>query len=166
MPTFARGRGAARLSSKIHACLPALLALLVAVAAGCATTAAQELPTVEVLIGSARLVAEAPQSDQDRWRGLSGRDGLAPGRGMVFINDPPRMMSMRMDGMRFALDFVFCRDGRVVRILRDVGPEAPEGSIVSDEPVDFVLELPAGLCRRLGLQVGDAARLGPLTEPR
>lgn len=140
--------------------------LFVAVAAGCAIKAAQALPTVEVLIGSTRLVAEAPQSDQDRWRGLSGRDGLAEGRGMVFLNDRPRVMNMHMGGMRFALDFVFCRDGRVVQILRDVGPEAPEGSIVSDEPVDFVLELPAGFCRRLGLQVGDAARLRPLPAPR
>lgn len=145
--------------------LTTLLCCLAALALGCAPQpATPSLPLVEVRVGQARFLAEAPQKDQDRWKGLGGRDALAPNRGMVFIHDPARPASMHMGGMRFALDFVFCRGGRVVQITPNVSPYDAEARIVSDGPVDFVLELPAGVCRQLGLRLGDAASLGPLLQ--
>ena len=56
---------------------------------------------------------------RDRVRGLLGRDGLAPGEGMLF----PRCNAIHTVGMKFPIDVAFLgRDGRPVKLVRSVPP--------------------------------------------
>src|SRR5215475_13509267 len=80
---------------------------------------------------------EIPESSFGRARGLLGRDGLAPGGGMLI----DRAGSVHMFFMRFPIDVVFlARDRTVVRVrhgLEPWGVAGARGAVAS-------LELPAG----------------------
>ncbi len=120
------------------------------------------LPTAVLLVGGERLVVELPRTGRERMAGLAGRAGLAEGRGMAFIQQPPAQMAMVMQGMRFALDFLWCREGKVAAISRRVPPD-PQGrfSYPSPGPVELVVELPAGWAEAHGVGVGTPVRLLP-----
>jgi uncharacterized membrane protein (UPF0127 family) len=65
-----------------------------------------------------------------------------------------------MKDMRFPLDILWVREGRIVKIERDAPPLKPGAS----EPVytasaDLVLEVPAGFAARAGIRVGDRVKL-------
>lgn len=82
-----------------------------------------------------------------RLRGLTLRTVLPPGEGLLF----PGTSSVHTHFMRFPIDVVFrAEDGRVVSIVRALRP----WRLARRRGAADVLELPAGECDRLGLQVG------------
>lgn len=94
--------------------------------------------------------------------GLSGTPSLAPDSGMVLLFDAPQVVRIWMPDMAFALDVVFVSGGRVVHIEENAQPCPDRANCPTfgpDEPVDYVLEVPAGSAARWGLKKGDAVRL-------
>ena len=66
---------------------------------------------------------EVAESMAAQSRGLLGRDGLAPGAGMLFEGGFLPLMWMHMFFMRFAIDIVFLdKQGRVLRINHNLKP--------------------------------------------
>ncbi|HEU5395222.1 MAG TPA: DUF192 domain-containing protein [Candidatus Methylomirabilis sp.] len=115
-----------------------------------------------LLGGRVRLRVEVAVTVEEQARGLSGRPGLLPGTGMLFAYPAPGFRSMWMLGMRFPLDFLWIRDGRIVDLFERIPPPRPgEGPITvnSSEPAQYILEVPAGLIRAHGLRRGDAAEI-------
>ena len=116
------------------------------------------LPIVE--IGGEVFDVEVVFTLEDRSRGLSGRDTLADGAGMLFVFESGETSSFWMRGMRFPLDFVWIGDEcTVVDIDADVPLAA--GAIRppmydSDFPARYNLEIAAGKSEALGIEVGDA----------
>jgi uncharacterized membrane protein (UPF0127 family) len=95
-------------------------------------------------------------------KGLGYRDSLEWDRGMLFpYDDQPDFHSFWMKGMRFDIDIVWIREGRVVDIAHRVphpGPDDPTGTGPTVQPrelADRVLEVPAGYAQAHGWQVGD-----------
>jgi hypothetical protein len=92
-----------------------------------------------------------------RFRGLMGRDGLAPDEGL-FLPDS----SIHMFFMRFPIDALFVSEAdgrgqrRVVAVRHDLPPW--RGMVLPVRGAAGVVELPAGTLRRAGLQPGDAVR--------
>ncbi len=90
--------------------------------------------------------------------GLGERDSLAPDQGMVFVFAEPGPYSFWMKGMRFSIDLVWIHQKKVVGVSANV--PAPQSSteppvIVSPpEPIDRVLELPAGRAEAYGIRSG------------
>ncbi len=87
-------------------------------------------------------------------RGLLGRDGLAPGSGMLFNghNFLP-VMWMHMFFMRFAIDIVFLdRTNRVLRINHSLKPWRVSSMVFGARRA---LELEAGAAARSGTVEGD-----------
>jgi len=65
-----------------------------------------------------------------------------------------------MKGMRFAIDIVFLREGRIVDLFAQV-PFEPGGNGPTIRPrvlADAVLEVPAGYAAASGWQIGDRVR--------
>jgi uncharacterized membrane protein (UPF0127 family) len=142
--------------------------------ASCASKATQDTAPPKtspyVLLAGQRIGVETARTDLERRRGLGGRVALAPGQGMLFLYDEPAQRYFWMKDMRFAIDIVWILGDRVVGIHHDVRPE-PDGRIDDDlrhynspEPVDRVLETPAGFCRQLGVSKGDRLQYC-LSEP-
>ncbi|MBV6417354.1 MAG: hypothetical protein CMLOHMNK_02016 [Steroidobacteraceae bacterium] len=83
---------------------------------------------------------------------------LAPGAGMLFREDTPRVMSMWMKNTYIPLDMLFIgADGRIVRIAARTKPHSLD-TISSGRPVTMVLELRGGEAARRGIEVGDHVR--------
>ena len=117
------------------------------------------------VIRGSRVELEVVSGRAEQARGLGYRDSLAWGHGMLFVYPEPRVAAFWMKGMRFAIDIVWIRDGRIRQIHHRVPP--PEGSTPDaalpkyqpSELVDQVLEVPAGFAQANAWARGDAISL-------
>ena len=139
-----------------------LLAALAGPAAGEGGDWRQEVsehgnPWVRVTVGGVMVKAEAVQTPESLYLGLSGRRELPDGRGMLFFMPTKEVQTFCMRGMRIALDLIWISDGRVAGITRDV-PRTFPGILCSPAPVSHVLEVPGGFADRHGLKAGDPVR--------
>ncbi|MEB3328006.1 MAG: DUF192 domain-containing protein [Candidatus Sericytochromatia bacterium] len=126
--------------------------------ASCAPTTS----SAYVLVGERRLPVDLALTPEARVKGLSGRPCLARGTGLVLGWERPTEARIWMPDMRFAIDVVFVRAERVVAIYPDAQPcveGQPCPTFGPAEPVDYVLEVPAGTCAELGVVVGAAISL-------
>ena len=132
----------------------ACLALLPAAPQGADLDARTALPlstfpreTIAVETRSARRhLFEAWRADtpETRTQGLMFVPALAPDRGMIFPNDPPRFVAFWMRNTYIPLDLLFIAPGgRITNIAENAEPLS-ESLIQSTEPVIAVLELACG----------------------
>lgn len=115
-----------------------------------------------LLAGRVRVRVEVAVTAEETVRGLSGRAGLPPGTGMLFAYPTPERRSMWMREMRFPLDFLWIRGGRIVDLFEEVPPPAPgqtPRTVASPEPAQYILEVPAGFIRNHRLRRGDAVEV-------
>ncbi len=118
------------------------------------------LRTATITVGETPLEVELAIEPEERARGLGFREGLAPGTGMLFVAEEPRVENFWMKGMRFCLDIVWIEGGQVVGAAEHACPD-PDGTpdeararFSSGEPVSFVLEVPAGWLAAHGYGAG------------
>ena len=118
------------------------------------------LPTGAIVIGDrVTVTVELARSLDEKVRGLSGRPGLKPGTGMLFVYDRPQAIGIWMKDMRFSLDILWIREGRVVHIERNAPPLTAVGpERVYTATGDMVLELPAGFTGDRKIKVGDSVK--------
>lgn len=119
------------------------------------------LPTGTLVIaGRVRLTVELARTPEEQVRGLSGRKSLRPGHGMLFVYERTQPVSIWMKDMRFPLDILWIRAGRIVAIEKDAPPLAPVGpERVYTATADLVLEVPAGFTDRQKIRVGDGVQV-------
>ena len=93
-------------------------------------------------------------------RGLSGRTELGAD-GMLFVFSQEHIPSFWMKEMQFDLDFVWLRGGQVVELTANVlapEPDIPLSELPTyspAEPVDWVLEFPAGSIDQWQVELSD-----------
>lgn len=89
--------------------------------------------------------------------GLGERDSLAADAGMYFPFDSAQRWVFWMKGMRFPIDIIWIRDGKIVEIEHSVPPPTtfPLDTYGPAEPADAVLEINAGQAKEIGLEAGD-----------
>ena len=116
-----------------------------------------------VTIRGARVAAEVVVTPEDQERGLGYRDALAWHHGMLFEYERPAFLSFWMKGMRFDLDLVWIRDGRIVGISHRVphvdSPEGPWPPVRTASMADQVLEVPAGYASAHAWRSGDRVQI-------
>jgi len=132
-----------------------LSALMFAVAASAADDSLDEAFTKDVLIIEAsahachRFDVYIAINNSQRARGLMHVRSLPPTTGMLFVYEHTDYLSMWMKNTFIPLDMIFARaDGSISSVVRNTEPMSLR-SIVSTEPVNFVLELNAGITERL-----------------
>ena len=105
--------------------------------------------------GMHRISVEIADTPDTRATGLMHRDEMARDHGMLFDFGRTQPVSMWMKNTYLSLDMLFIRpDGSIARIAADTEPLSTR-TISSGEPVNGVLELPAGTAARLGIKAGD-----------
>jgi len=138
-------------------------------AIGCGGTApADTSPTVT--IGGTSVEVEIVRTPAEQALGLGNRDSLAWDHGMLFVYDEPGFFSFWMKRMRFDIDIVWIRDGRVVGIAAFVpwpheDPDRP-ATVRPPELVDTVLEVPAGYAQAHGWRRGDRVEVSGTVSGR
>jgi uncharacterized membrane protein (UPF0127 family) len=145
------------------------LALGLLLALGCerggpAPESAAPAPRARVGIGVHVIDAEVADTPLRRQRGLSGRPALANGEGMLFPYAVPDRYGFWMPDMRFDIDILWIRAGRIIHVEADVSKDDPLRIYRPPEPADLVLELPAGTAERRGFRVGDAVEVEGLAR--
>ncbi len=137
----------------------ACLLLAVAAAAPASPELDAAFPRSTIVITAARAchhfevwVAVTPAEQR---RGLMHVRSLAERQGMLFVYEGEARRSMWMKNTFLPLDMLFVHaDGTVSSIVTDTEPLSLR-SIASRVPVRYVLELNAGVSRRLEIREGD-----------
>ncbi len=119
----------------------------------------KEAPSITIRDRTVQL--EIAQTPAEQARGLGDRDELAWGHGMLFEYPAPGFPGFWMKGMRFDIDIVWIREGRIVDVSHRVRhfPEGPGPTIRPRQLTDTVLEVPAGFAQAHSWRVGDRATL-------
>ena len=89
-------------------------------------------------------------------QGLSGRESLADGEGMLFIFPNSGEYLFWMKDMNFPIDIIWIgADGRVVSIKESALPDSFPEVFKPDNPAKYVLEVLAGFSEKNNLAIGD-----------
>jgi len=127
-------------------------------AAPAADSVTFEKSTIQVrsLYGSTyHVTVEVATSPEQLALGLMHRTELPAGTGMLFVYKLPRKIAMWMKNTKIPLDMLFAnRTGTFFHIAENTTPMSEE-LITPRGAVAYVLELPAGTVKKLGIQVGD-----------
>lgn len=102
-------------------------------------------------------VADTPALQE---QGLSGRESIGEGQGMLFIFAESGYYSFWMKDMKFPIDIIWLRDTEIVDITYEAEPQPGIATshlkhYTPKRHSNRVLELKAGWANRHGLKIGD-----------
>ncbi len=116
-----------------------------------------------VVVGDVLIRVEIADTPEERIRGLSGRESLKPGWGMLFIFPQEGVYSFWMYNMRFPLDIIWIdEDGYVVYVVEKAPPCGEDGecpSYTPDAEALYVLEVAAGFVEKNNIREGERIRI-------
>ncbi len=121
--------------------------------------------TAEITVGDTPISVEVALEPDQQSLGLGYRNGLEPGTGMLFVFPDAQPRTFWMKGMRFCIDIVWIEGGQITGAAESVCPD-PEGTededrerFPSEDPVTYVLEVPAGWLAENGYGEGTEVQI-------
>lgn len=111
-----------------------------------------------VILAGQKISVELADTGAKRAQGLSGRDPLPAGTGMLFIFDQPGVYPFWMNQMKFALDIIWIDKGKIVDIWANAPPPLAGQAIPRYSPKAealYVLEVNAEFVAEESLKIGD-----------
>lgn len=126
---------------------------------------ARSLPPRTVAVGEVEIAVSLAADELTRGLGLSDRDEVPAGTGMLFAYPSARMRSFWMKGCRVGLDIAYLSDDRRIFQIGSLDPPAPGTTdpamprLISEAPARFVLETAKGFMAEAGIKVGQLVRL-------
>lgn len=94
-------------------------------------------------------------------QGLSGRESLSEGEGMLFVFEKVGKYFFWMKDMNFAIDIIWIgEDMKIVYIKKDARPENFLETYGPDVDIKYVLEVVSGFADKNNLKVGDRVEFG------
>ncbi len=119
------------------------------------------LSTKQITVGKVNILAEVASSQTEQVSGLSGRDSLPEGTGMLFIFPEPGDLGFWMKDMLFSIDMLFAdTQGKILTIAANASPDSYPQTFHPGSPAKYVLELPAGFAAAHGIAVGQRIVIG------
>jgi uncharacterized membrane protein (UPF0127 family) len=149
-----------RLSARLAAALPLLILLLSDAPVLAAGWMRLSLPD------GGHMLAEVMEAPAERAQGLMFRDGLPPGRLMLFFYTEDAERRLWMKNCRFPIDVAWvAADGGVVAVRRGLPPcgQDPCPQYTPGVPARHFIEGPAGWLAAHGVAVGGRIGLGERT---
>jgi uncharacterized membrane protein (UPF0127 family) len=112
-----------------------------------------------VQIGTIVLKAAVPTTAEDKRKGMMGQRFDSGFNCMVFaFDDGSEQRSFWMKGCIIPLDMIFVKDGVVTSIAHMCPPCAADPCPVYKGVGQQVIEVEGGVCRSLGIDVGDRVK--------
>lgn len=103
----------------------------------------------------ARFDIEFARSEYETQTGLMYRKSMELNQGMLFIFNDEQPRYFYMKNTQIPLDIIYLSANKeVVSFVKNAEP-FNQGSLPSNQPAMYVLELNAGLIDRLGIEIGD-----------
>jgi hypothetical protein len=117
-------------------------------------TDAPEFLTLTIKNTSVR--AELAWTPEQRAQGLSGRQSLPAGQGMLFVFPQPETPGFWMKDMNFSIDIIWITAENVVAgVTENLTPESYPKMFYPPSPILYVLEVSAGFVKQHNIQKGD-----------
>lgn len=108
------------------------------------------------------MLAKTPK---ERMGGLSGKKNLNQNSGMLFVFDKKDIYPFWMKGMRFSIDIIFIdgdrNQGKIINIVEYAKVPSKNQHVATlptykpKAPVNYILEINAGLVKKHKIKVGD-----------
>jgi len=118
---------------------------------------------VEITLGETVVRAEVADTPERKQAGLSGRQYLNDGEGMLFVFKRPDYYAFWMPDMHISLDIIWFDSAfTIVSITEDISPESYPETFMPDAPAQYVLEVPAGFTRTHSITPGMSANISGL----
>ena len=100
----------------------------------------------------------------ERTQGLSGRQTLAEGEGLLFVFDTEDFHGIWMKDMNFAIDILWLNQlsdnsFKIVDVAESVMPDTYPEVFRPSEPANFVLEVNTGFFDKHNLKIGDLIQI-------
>lgn len=119
---------------------------------------------IDSATGTHHFAVELALTPEAQAQGLMFRESLPDDAGMLFVYDRPDVRTMWMKNTSLSLDMLFIDpDGIVRRIIRDTIPLS-SSMLIGPRNILYVLELRAGITRKLGIKAGDRIRNLPAAD--
>jgi len=113
--------------------------------------------TAFLVTETGKIALEIADTESKRIRGLSGRERLADGVGMLFIFPISGIYSFWMKDMNFPIDIIWLDETfKIVHIEANVEPNTFPKSFAPTLPSRYVVELNAGVASFKNLVVGQS----------
>lgn len=110
------------------------------------------LQTVTISGGNGTVVAEVAKNKS---LGLSGRDCLDQGRGMLFVYQNTSDYCFWMKDMNFSIDMVWLDEAKnIVTIHKNATPDSYPATFCPTRPAMYILEVPTGYSSTADWQEG------------
>lgn len=106
--------------------------------------------------------AEIADTPEKQYQGLSKRESLERGRGMLFIINEYGRPTFVMRDMKFSIDIIWIRDTMVVGISKNLPLPISDEPLIQYFPnseINRVLEVPAGFTDRNNIKIGDSFKI-------
>ncbi|WP_426034522.1 DUF192 domain-containing protein [Cypionkella sp. TWP1-2-1b2] len=114
--------------------------------------------------GVQRFSVEIADSEAERSKGLMLRDHMAASAGMLFVYEQPKHAYFWMKDTLLPLDMVFADATGLVTLVRSNAVPLDETPIDGGDGVAVVLEINAGLAKRMGIAPGSVLRSAALDQ--
>lgn len=110
-----------------------------------------------VEISNVKIYVELATTAGQIEKGLSERNTLSEGQGMLFVFEKSDFHTFWMKGMLFPLDFIWIKGSKIVDLTENVQPEdfQPPNVLTPKSKVDKVLEVKAGFIKKQQINIGD-----------
>ena len=109
--------------------------------------------TFHIFFGDIKIKVEIVDTVESRALGLSGREELKDGNGMLFVFDDVGKYNFWMKNMNFPIDIIWLgEDERVIYIKKMYHAETYPNTFGGDEYSKYVLEVPAFLHKKIILK--------------
>jgi len=108
---------------------------------------------VDTLITS--LDIEFAETEYETQTGLMYRESMKDSQGMLFIFEDERLHSFYMKNTEFPLDIIYIKADSTIASFQENAQAFNETGLSSQVPIQFVLEVNAGLAEKWLLEVGD-----------
>jgi len=109
--------------------------------------------TAEVLINGQAYYVEIAETEAARVKGLSKRNYLEDGHGMLFVFEEEDYYSFTLKDTKISLDIIWILDDQIVDLASRVSPGT--GSITPLNKANYVLEIKPGNISTGGFKVDD-----------
>jgi len=102
-----------------------------------------------------KLDIEFAESEYETQTGLMYRESMNDNQGMLFIFNDERIHSFYMKNTEFPLDIIYIKADSTIASFQENAQPYNETGLSSQVPIQFVLEVNAGLAEKWLLEVGD-----------
>lgn len=114
-------------------------------------------------INDLEINVEVVKTNEERAKGLGGRDSLEDNSGMLFVFDNTKP-TFWMKDTKISLDIIWINDNKIIGIDKNIKPEiGTDDSKLTRYPapaeVDYVLEVNAGFSDKNKIKIGDLVNL-------